>query len=199
MYATLSSYITFNEEVKEHYDSLDKGCFMFVYIGKLRDYMKDSIKQVRLWNSTTPIYICVNNIEENKRYISEFEEYNVNMVYIEELPLTNHHIQFDKKYSNTSRNNFWKYAMERFFYVEECMIKYNLRDVFHHEFDNMIYFKADEMVPLCASKNKILVPSDNETRFIAGSCYIPTADKLTSLNVKPMKPMKKLENIQFHM
>ena len=183
MYATLDSYVVFHEEKKEHYEALDKGCFMFVYIGTLRDYMKDAIKQVHLWNPSTPIYACVSRLEENKKYIREFEEYpTVKTIYLEDLPSTPHHDQFHKQYQNLSMNKFWKYAMERFFYVEECMKTHGLRDVFHHEFDNMVYFRTDDMVPRCASKNKLLVPSDNEVRFIAGSCYIPSADHLTPLN-----------------
>ena len=179
MYATLASYTTFE---KEHYHE-DKASFMFVYIGPLREYMRDSIQQVRLWNKTTPIYICVNRMHENKVLIQEFESHgHVKIVYLEELSSTEHHTQFQQQYTNMERNKFWKYAMERFFYVEECMKKYQLKHVFHHEFDNMVYFRADELVDSCATKGKILVPSDNETRFIAGSCYIPSAELLSPLN-----------------
>ena len=183
MYATLESYTTFSEEAKEHYHGLDKSSFMFVYIGPLREYMRDSVRQVRLWNKTTPIYICVNRMPQNEALIREFESHgNVKTIYLEELSSTVHHTQFHQNYTNLELNKFWKYAMERFFYVEECMKKHHLQHVFHHEFDNMVYFRSDELVDACASKGKILVPSDNETRFIAGSCYIPSAELLSHLN-----------------
>ena len=152
--------------------------FLFVFIGKLRVYMNDALKQVRLWNPTTPIYICVSR-EENEAFIKEWEVFQVNIVYLDELEPTPHHLLFHTNYQNTT---FWKYTMERFFYIEECMRQYQLENVFHHEFDNMIYYKMEDLLDRCVSKQKILIPSDNESRFIAGTCFIPHVDLLMCMN-----------------
>ena len=72
--------------------------------------------------------------------------------------------------------------MERFFCVEECMRKYHLTNVFHQEFDNMIYFRVSELVALCADRGTLQIPSDSETRFIAGVSFIPSVEKLALLN-----------------
>ena len=128
------------------------------------------------------MYVCVSRLDENKPYIESFTPYAITLVYLEDLVQTPHHQRFHLHYTNLGMNSFWKYAMERFFYVEECMKTYGLTDVFHHEFDNMVYFKADELAPLCKQKNKLLIPSDSDSRFIAGSCYIPSAEALTPMN-----------------
>jgi hypothetical protein len=183
MYATLSEYTSFVSVKKENYNESVDGAFMYIYIGKLRDYMKESIEQIRLWNPASPIYVCVSNLEENKQFIEQFKEYNVRIIYLEELQATEHHKQFQQRYTNTSLNQFWKYAMERFFYVEECMKEHNISNVFHLEFDNMLYFSLEELKNLCSIKQKMLVPSDNETRFIAGTCFIPSHYILSKLNI----------------
>ena len=182
MYATLSSYMSFDSDEKEYYNTSESGSFMYVFIGTMLAYMKDSIHQIRLWNNETPIYVCVTRSEENIPFIDTFKLYNVHIIYLDELQSTQHHDQFHKVYHNHTRNNFWKYTMERFFYVEECMKKYDLQNVFHLEFDNLLYFRINDILHACSSRNKILVPSDNETRCIAGTCFIPNSDILKKLN-----------------
>jgi hypothetical protein len=77
---------------------------------------------------------------------------------------------------------FWRYTMERFFVVEECMRKLNLKNVFHLEIDNMVYFKVEEILEKCKSIDKILIPSDSERRYIAGTCFVNNPDSLNVLN-----------------
>jgi hypothetical protein len=82
-------------------------------------------------------------------------------------------------------NGFWKYTTERFFIVEEVMRQYHLSNVFHLEVDNLIYFDYTHLLPLCqkvSQGTKMLSPSDCETRFIAGVCYIPRVESLSILN-----------------
>lgn len=184
-YSPLLDLSFWNNKFHTHFQNIDKNtqnCFVFVYIGKLRDYMHNTLKQVRLWNPKTPLYVCISRLDENKPYIDSFKQYNVIIIYLEDLEETSHHKRFHINYTNLSMNNFWKYTMERFFYLEECIKKYELTNIFHHEFDNMIYFKADELTPLCKSRNMIMIPSDSDTRFIAGSCYIPNVESLIPMN-----------------
>ena len=81
-----------------------------------------------------------------------------------------------------SMGGFWRYTMERFFVVEEAMRRLNLKNIFHLEIDNMIYFKVDEILEKCKSIDKILIPSDSERRYIAGTCFINNPDSLNVLN-----------------
>lgn len=160
----------------------EEGVFVLVYLGTLRDYIYECVKQLRLWNPKSTVYLCVNNNEENKRYLELIKEFNVTVVYIENLERTEHHKEFDRAYTNTSMNGFWKYTMERFFVVEECMRKYNLENIFHLEIDNLIYFRVEEILENCKNINKILIPSDSERRYIAGTCFINNYSTLSVLN-----------------
>jgi hypothetical protein len=168
-----------NNKMNSHLTN--EGHFMLVYIGYLREFVYDCVKQIKLWNPTSTIHLCINNNEHNKPYIEGLKEY-VNFVYIEDLEMTYQHKIFVQTYTNMSMNGFWRYTMERFFVVEEAMRKLNLKNVFHLEIDNMIYFKVDEILEKCKSIDKILIPSDSERRYIAGTCFINNPDSLNVLN-----------------
>ncbi len=159
----------------------NEGHFMLVYIGQLREFVYECVKQIKLWNPTSTIHLCINNNDHNKPYIEGLKE-DVNFVFIEDLEMTYQHKIFVQRYTNMSMNGFWRYTMERFFVVEEAMRKLNLKNVFHLEIDNMIYFKVDEILEKCKSIDKILIPSDSERRYIAGTCFINNPDSLNALN-----------------
>ncbi len=160
----------------------NEGDFVLVYLGFLREYIYECVKQIRLWNQEKPIYLCVNNNEHNKTFLDSIKEFNVSVVYIEDLDKTIYHREFDNRYTNMGINGLWKYSMERFFVVEECMRKYNLRNIFHLEIDNLVYFKVEELLEKCKSIDKILISSDSERRYIAGTCFINNPESLSVLN-----------------
>jgi hypothetical protein len=169
-----------------------EGDFVLCYIGQLPKYTEDCIKQIRLWNPTyvdelqnlkPQIYICTSETNENKKLLTHLvSEYNVTPVFIEKLQKTKDHAIFSNSYSNMSMNGFWKYTTERFFILEECMRKYHLKNVCHIEIDNLIYFNLQENLSKFKSLDSILVPSDNETRFIAGICFVNDVKYLQELN-----------------
>jgi hypothetical protein len=163
-----------------------KGGFVIAYLGRLPFYLSSCIKQIRIWNPSTPIYIAYTKSIENNYLIGKLNYNNIYCIMIESLSLSISHTLFNKLYTNTSMNNFWKYAMERFFIVEEVMRYYNLSDIIHLEVDNLIYFEYDSLLPVFKEVSKniaILAPSDNSTRYIAGICYIPTITSISYMNL----------------
>ena len=170
----------------------NEGDFVLCYIGQLPSYTEDCIKQIRLWNPTylnkddhlTPnIYVCTSHTTENIKILTHLvSEYNIIPVFINELTKTPEHNLFNQTYNNMSMNGFWKYTTERFFILEECMRKFNLENVFHLEVDNLVYFNLQENLSTFKSFKSILIPSDNDTRFIAGVCFVNNTSSLQSLN-----------------
>ena len=47
-----------------------------------------------------------------------------------------------------SRNNFWIYSTERFFYLYEIMKQEKLKKIFHMESDNLIFRDLTELYPI---------------------------------------------------
>lgn len=160
-----------------------EGDFVLVYIGYLREFVYECIQQIKLWNPCSTIHLCINRNDHNKPYVENIKNIkNINIAYIEDLEKTSHHDHFVQNYTDMSMNGFWRYTMERFFVIEECMRKLKLRNVFHLEIDNMVYFKVEELLSACKTLDKILIPSDSEMRYIAGTCFINDADSLSVLN-----------------
>ena len=168
-------------KINSYFVNQNEGHFILVYIGQLREFVYECVKQIKLWNPTSTIHLCINNNDHNKSYIEGLKE-DVNIVYIEDLEMTYHHKIFVQRYTNMSMGGFWRYTMERFFVVEEAMRKLNLKNVFHLEIDNMVYFKVEEILEKCKSIDKILIPSDSERRYIAGTCFVNNPDSLNVLN-----------------
>ena len=180
----LNSLLTKEDELSLQSLSLNTvtANFVIAYLGKLPSYIIDCVKQIRLWNSSQPIYVACDDNNTNKEIIEKLKQYNVIIADTQTIQKTPNHNLFIRSYTNTSMNNFWKYTMERFFTVEDIMNHYNIQNVFHLEADNLIYFNIDHLITRFNMINKILIPSDNETRYIAGVCYIPNIQKLNSLN-----------------
>jgi Family of unknown function (DUF6492) len=163
------------------------GSFVLSYLGKLPNYLLECVRQIRIWNPSTPIYIAHHTNPYNEDIISKIiKEYpNIIVVAIEALRPTIFHQTFNERFTNLTMNGFWKYTTERFFIVEEVMRQYHLADVFHLEVDNLIYFEYTHFLPMfqkVSQRTKILSPSDSQTRFIAGVCYIPRVESLSILN-----------------
>ena len=167
-----------------------QGSFVLSYQGILPDYLEICIRQIRYWSPRNDIYIAYDAHPGNMGKINKWSCISgVKWIKISSLRRTEWHQTFDCQYMNRSMNGFWKYATERFFVVEEVMRQYDLQDVFHLEADNMIYFNYAVELPRFqgASSNAdgtsaMLAPSDNDTRYIAGVCYIPTVENLCKMN-----------------
>jgi hypothetical protein len=162
--------------------NVNEGAFVLVYLGVLRDYIYECVKQIRLWNPVNKVYLCINNDEQNKPFIDLIKEFNIDVVYVEDLQMTEDHTLFIQRYTNMSIGGLWRYSMERFFILEETMSKYNLKNIFHLEIDNLVYFKVDELLEKCKSINKVLITSDSERRYIAGTCFVNNPTTLSKLN-----------------
>jgi len=70
------------------------------------------------------------------------------------------------------RNGFWYLTSQRFFYIYECMKKYNIDNVIHIENDVLLYYNIDNIINKLNNKY-LYIPFDSFTRNIASIVYIP--------------------------
>ncbi len=68
------------------------------------------------------------------------------------------------------RNGFWKYTTMRFFYIHAYASKHNLEDVFHIEYDNLIYYDFTKHINTFRQKDAWIV-LDSENRCIPSFMY----------------------------
>jgi len=153
---------------------------ILVHIGDcFYDYIIDCINQIKKFENTN-IYLLISEIHRDK-----VKDLCINVIYIEYIVKTEKHKIFEitTKLDRNFRGGFWKYATERFFYIEDVMIQYNLDNVFHMENDNLIYFNIDEYMNIFDEKYNFAAIFDNDDRCIPGFIFIKNVKFLCKLNL----------------
>lgn len=155
---------------------------VYVHLGNsLPEYIFDSIQQTKLFNPKSKIYVICYECNVTKIQ----SRTDVKCVSTNELKQTNKHQLFLSKtrFDTTTNWGVWRYAIERFFYIESLMSKYNLENVFHLENDNLLYFNLQSNLPLFINNyNGIAAIFDNDTRCIPGFLFIKNLIALKKLN-----------------
>lgn len=163
-------------------DTVDYGIIL-VHIGaSLPTYITTALRQARLFNPTTPIYLIAQ--EQALKDYTRQSEIEILPISCESLQPCAEHILFrnHSKLDHRFRNGFWNHATERFFYLYECMQQHNLSNIVHIENDVMLYVDIATLLPtfqrLCPALGAIF---DNEVRCIPSLMYISTSSALKPL------------------
>lgn len=146
--------------------------FILIHIGSdLPDYINDCLYQIRLFNSPDSSIIWMVAQENELKKIAECS--NLKKIPLESIQPSAEHLYFNKYYINDSLNNFWKYTIERFFYLEEIVGIYALQSVFHLENDNLLYINLEDLLPVFIENYKgMAVTLDCDYRVIPGFMFI---------------------------
>ena len=118
---------------------------VFVHIGKtLPSYIDIALEQAKLFNDKCDIYFIA-----SKAALHDFDIKGITTIPYENLKKSPQHKNFEKvsKHNTSFRNGFWRFATERFFYIDELVKKLNLKNVIHIESDNMVYVDFEELLP----------------------------------------------------
>lgn len=156
------------------------GSIVFVHIGKtLPPYLDIAIEQARLFNENEDIYLIA-----NESALEDYENLLVKLIRCEDLQKSKEHEHFDKtsRHDTKFRNGFWRFATERFFYIDELVKELNLEDVIHIESDNMIYVNFSDLMPVFRkyySNIGAVFAADN--RCIPSIMYFSNADATNHL------------------
>ncbi|PIS02348.1 MAG: hypothetical protein COT85_06170 [Chlamydiae bacterium CG10_big_fil_rev_8_21_14_0_10_42_34] len=148
---------------------------VFIHIGNsLPPYLPEALIQARYFNSC-PIYLIA-NAKAFKQKRRELQKIGVICIPIESLQRTKNHTIFSKMTAvdTAFREGFWMFTIERFFFLYEFMKSHDVSDVFHLEYDNMLYADVSKFLPTLKRhyENKIAATFDNDSRCIAGLIYI---------------------------
>ncbi|MCH9612262.1 MAG: hypothetical protein S4CHLAM102_07480 [Chlamydiia bacterium] len=159
---------------------------VFIHIGpELPSYLPVAMKQARLFNDCEIVLVA------NKRTLLDYEalltEEQIIGIATEYLPgsVSHRHFHNFSTLDRTTRGGFWLLASERFFFLEELMRMYNLKNVLHLESDVMLYSDLDDLVPLFNKYYRGIAGTfDNDERCIPGLIFFSTvrdAEKLVKL------------------
>lgn len=152
---------------------------VLVHIGdKFYNYINICIEQIRRFNNCE-IYLVL------PKKFKGLIKHDINIIPIETLEMTDKHLKFIQttRLNTKFRGGFWKYAVERFFFIEDLIQTFNLVNVFHLENDVLIYRDLSEIVSVfCDNHFEMAATFDNDIRCIPGFLYFKDNNIISELN-----------------
>ena len=153
---------------------MNKVYFVFIE-DKLPKYAIASIHLAKKF-SGLKIHLIGNSI-----FKKQINKLHINFTSIESFYCSK---KFEKSTKNINleknfRNGFWIKTLERFFILEQFMIKKKIKSIFHAEIDQLL-FRCDQLIESINKTNKkgLFVPFACKKRAVASVLFI---NKLSSL------------------
>lgn len=158
----------------------DAYSIVFVHIGEnIPSYASIAFSQARYFNPDCPIYIIANQKALNDLFSQGNDDQLIGVDY-EKLKKSDEHVKFNQLAK--LEKGFWIYTSERFLYLYDFMREYKVKDIFHLEYDNMLYVDLAKIWPVFSSMySGIGATFDNDKRCIPGFVYISNEKSMKSL------------------
>ncbi|NGX58299.1 MAG: hypothetical protein K940chlam3_01204 [Chlamydiae bacterium] len=156
--------------------SADDVNIVFVHIGPvIPPYAHDAIQQAHLFNPEGDIYML-----GNQTALDQFNDPYAIQIALESLSPTHDHQRFIKIYCVP--DGLFRFSMERFFYLDEFINLFDLHDVFHLEYDNMLYVDLKSLLLLFRKYTPTLGGTfDNDGRCVPGFVYVSGSEAIRDL------------------
>ena len=150
-------------------------------------YLQDCVHQLRIFNPTAPIYIILERYHVGGDFWVQLErDYKPQLVYTDTLSPTESHKEFQSGYKGDTafRKGYWKHVKERFYFVEELMIRDGLTDAISMEYDVLVYGSLTDLRAKLAalSPRNLRMVMDNDERGHPAFLYIPQPASIGNFN-----------------
>ncbi|KKP29172.1 MAG: hypothetical protein UR12_C0013G0002 [candidate division TM6 bacterium GW2011_GWF2_30_66] len=152
---------------------------IFIHLGaSIPSYITHAIKQAKLFNKKCNIYL----LTDNTSILASIEKIpEANIINIAKIPISAYYKEFEQKTTldKNSREGFWLNASKRFLVLHDFIKHRKLTNVFHIEYDTMLYANLEELMPIF-TKNypNMAAVFDNDDRCIP--CFVYIKDELSS-------------------
>ena len=154
--------------------------FIFIHIGETQypSFVSVSLAQCHRWNPTNPIYFISNRI-----HATHINFPYVQHIFLEDIKQTDKHQIFNhiSGLDKGFRDGFWKYTTERLFVFEDFCIQHNIKEAYHIENDNMVYFNSTELIDQFRKVNGLSSPALSNSENSFGILYLNNIDTLGEL------------------
>lgn len=153
---------------------------VFVHIGEIPVYVKQSLEQARYMNPDLNIYLLANGEVKSDFY----RENNIEIIDVHELELSERHIAFREqhRFRPFIKNGFWVHVTERFFYIEDFMVQKQLENVIHIESDVLLYVDLKEIISIfIENQMELAAPFQLKNSCVPSFVYIRAAESLKAL------------------
>lgn len=149
-------------------------------------YLLDCIKQIRLWNPDAYVYLILDDCHKGQPFFTHLDdEYGVRLAFRSMLEQTPEHKYFLENFKGdlVFRKGYWRHVKERFFLIQELMVKEDLTNILAMEYDVLLYINIDSMIneSLKGTKNMRMV-RDNDQRGHPAFLFIPTVESIRKFN-----------------
>lgn len=167
---------------------MSRSSIILVHLGTDKPhYIRDCIRQIRLWNNPGEVDIYLVAFPELAEVFGPMcEEYFATFVSTASLTSTKSHKQFLEDYTNydsTFRTGYWRFVVERFYYMEETMRAFNLKSAIHLEYDVMLYMNLASLQEKFATHiPNMALAFDNDVQGYPSFIVINNIDALELLN-----------------
>ena len=163
--------------------------YLYIYIGKLPEYIKYSINSVMSVDKDANIYLCTNEKSSYK---------NCNLINLNEIKskkidyLTNNNYFQNTNYEN---NPLWINSLLRILYLEKIAENYNIDSFVHFDSDIIVYESFDKLRPI-VKNNLVNITQHTLDQLIFGYSFFPNLE-ITKLLCKEVDLI--IKNIEKHM
>lgn len=142
--------------------------------GENKPYFKDCISQVKKYNQKTNVFFIGND----KKYVEDAEFYN-----LKDLEKSENIKQFnDLDFYSKHENPLWRTSMMRFFYMEEFIRKFNLKNIFHFDNDVLIYDDFNNVLSKISAEEENVFTPTNDFNLTCGLFYAKSYHSIFKLN-----------------
>jgi hypothetical protein len=142
--------------------------------GKNKPYFKDCISQIRKYNQKIDIFFIGND----RQYIEDADFYDLKYLHQSENLKAFNKLDFYVSHENP----LWSTSMARFFYIEEFIKRFNLKDVFHFDNDVLIYESFLKILNKIENKEKNIFTPSTKFALTCGLFYTRNYHSIYQLN-----------------
>ncbi len=144
-------------------------------------YLVDCVDQFYLFNPDARLILITDSLFPE--VVSLLRRYRtLESVLTGSMLVTRRHMFFsrwNRMKRSTFRGGFWRFAIERFFVLDDLMSSTGIDNVLHFEFDNMVYASIDELGKVLVSTSRGLsLPVDAPNRCIPSVVFIRSSDDI---------------------
>lgn len=154
---------------------------VYSFIGKIPDYTYESFYQARLFFDG-PIYFIINDYDSD--ILHKLKDLNITIVKYEDVIfdlLLEYFTKFPYLPNLHGRQELFFRSFERFFLLENLIIKYKLENVLFIEIDNLIYMDPTKYIKQLSEKD-VAYMWDNKDRCSSGIFFVKNDLYLNKLN-----------------
>tara|TARA_B110000444_G_scaffold151054_1_gene141357 strand:+ start:22802 stop:23668 length:867 start_codon:yes stop_codon:yes gene_type:complete len=163
--------------------------YIYVYAGKIPDYIRFGINSVFSVDKNASIYFCTDQ---------DVSFQGCTMIDLRELETSEiKYIKNNNFYKNTNyeKNPLWLSSLLRIFYLEKITELFGIDSFIHFDSDVIVYHPYEELKTLF-QKDKINITQHTDNQLIFGYCFVGNINKYKLL-IK--EALKIVENIDSYM